>query len=67
MTTYTYFCDCGEITDKDFPLGQSKPTIKCKCGKRAEKAITPPAFVLKGSGWTKAIEQTEEKAYTPQV
>lgn len=52
--------ECGEITDKDFPIGQSKQTIRCSCGKRAEKAITPPVAIYKGHGWTKSCIQAAE-------
>ncbi len=49
---YDYECDsCGEVFEKEFPLGKAPQKVKCSCGKRADRQIGAVGFILKGGDW----------------
>ena len=63
MPIYDYRCDhCGHA----FSAVQSfkdAPLEKCpNCGKRPRRLLTPPAIVLKGSGWYKTDSRATPKS-----
>jgi len=50
MPLYDLYCDCGWKKEQMMKLNQAEP--KCdKCGLRMKKAMSAPAFVLKGNSW----------------
>jgi len=52
MALFDYKCEsCGEVLERDFPVGKAPQTIKCSCGESAGRFYGSVSFVLKGSGW----------------
>ena len=47
---YQYECECGERMD-DFHNMPGRKWVRCKCGKKAMKIISPCNFILKGAGF----------------
>lgn len=40
MATYEYVCKCGHEFEKDCPMAEMKPKVKCpECGKLAPRAF----------------------------
>ena len=38
---YSYACSkCDKVTEKDFPMGKAKSSVKCSCGKKAERVYS---------------------------
>jgi hypothetical protein len=37
VVMYRYACRCGKDLAKDFPSGQAAKTVRCQCGKRADR------------------------------
>lgn len=48
---FDYSCkSCGEVLEKDFPIGEAPSSIECECGERAKRSFGC-SFILKGGGW----------------
>jgi len=52
MPLYDLVCDCGHTKEQILKLNENEPACG-KCGLRMKKAMSAPAFVLKGNGWYK--------------
>ena len=52
MPLYDLVCDCGHAKEQVLKLDEKEPVCE-KCGLRMKKAISAPAFILKGTGWYK--------------
>jgi putative FmdB family regulatory protein len=52
MPRYDLICDCGHSKEQDLKLDEKEPVCD-KCGQRMKKAMSAPAFILKGNGWYK--------------
>ena len=50
MPVYEFKCECGEITE-DLVRVDTREIPCPKCGKKAEKILSPCTFTLKGGGW----------------
>ena len=50
MPLYVLFCDCGNSYETILKLEENLPECG-KCGLQMKKAISAPAFILKGSRW----------------
>jgi putative FmdB family regulatory protein len=49
---FEYGCKkCGEVFEKDFPIGKAEAEVPCKCGEPAGRYYGNMSFVLKGGGW----------------
>ena len=52
MPLYELYCECGWKKEQMMKLNQIEPGCD-KCGLRMKKAMSAPAFVLKGNSWAK--------------
>jgi putative FmdB family regulatory protein len=52
MPLYELFCDCGHSKEQTLKLDEKEPVCD-KCGLRMKKAMSAPAFMLKGKNWYK--------------
>jgi putative FmdB family regulatory protein len=52
MPLYDFVCKCGYIKEEFVKLDQQEPVCD-KCGLRMKRAISAPAFILKGTCWAK--------------
>lgn len=49
---YEYSCRaCGDADEAEFAMGKAPETIQCHCGKRMQRVIAKPKYMLKGEGW----------------
>jgi len=38
---YSYDCGkCGKEIEKNFPMGEAKPHVKCSCGSKADRSYS---------------------------
>ena len=55
MPLYDFVCpNCGQTKEKFIKLNEQEPVCD-KCNSRMRKAISAPAFILKGGGWYKDL------------
>lgn len=52
MPLYDLYCDCGHTKEQVLKLDEQEPVCD-KCNLQMKKAMSAPAFHLKGSGWYK--------------
>lgn len=52
MPTYDFKCGSGHVTERKVPMVQT--TIRCACGKRAQRQFPAPAVRFMGDGFTGA-------------
>jgi putative FmdB family regulatory protein len=52
MPLYDLVCACGHRKEELLKLNQKEPVCD-KCGQQMKKAMSAPAFILKGTGWYK--------------
>lgn len=52
MPLYDLVCSCGHKKEQVLKLDQQEPVCD-KCGQIMKKAMSAPAFILKGSCWAK--------------
>jgi putative FmdB family regulatory protein len=52
MPLYDLICDCGHTKEAFLKLDEQEPVCD-RCGLRMKRAMSAPAFHLKGSGWFK--------------
>ena len=52
MPLYDLYCDCGNTKEEALKLNEKEPVCD-KCGLQMKKAMSAPAFHLKGKGWYK--------------
>ncbi len=50
MPLYDLFCGCGNSKEVFLKLDEAEPVCE-KCGNQMKRAISAPAFILKGGGW----------------
>ena len=50
MPLYELVCDCGHTKEEILKMDEQEPVCD-KCGLRMKRAMSAPAFILKGSGW----------------
>ncbi len=50
MPLYALICDCGHTKEQILKLKEIEPVCG-KCGLRMRKAMSAPAFILKGPNW----------------
>lgn len=50
MPLYDLICDCGHTKEQILTLKETEPVCD-KCGLRMKKAMSTPAFHLKGNNW----------------
>lgn len=51
MPLYDFICPkCGQEKEEFLKLNKQEPVCD-KCGIQMKKAMSAPAFILKGSGW----------------
>ena len=67
MPRYDFKCKCGKEFDKVVTIGKSK--TQCECGKYAVKQLSPPSYILKGSGFcrTDAYKEDRSKSVTRDI
>jgi putative FmdB family regulatory protein len=54
MPLFDFFCDnCGAIKEEFLKLSEKEMPVCDKCGERMKKAMSAPAFILRGNGWYK--------------
>ena len=50
MVANDYKCECGEVTERSFPMGSVRKHVKCPaCGLMARKAIACPNAICRYS------------------
>jgi putative FmdB family regulatory protein len=52
MPLYDFVCKCGHTKEEFVKLDQQEPVCD-KCGLRMKRAVSAPAFILKGNCWAK--------------
>ena len=52
MPLYELICDCGHVMEQVLKIDEKEPVCE-KCGLQMRRAISAPAFILKGNGWYK--------------
>jgi len=52
MPLYDLVCSCGYSKEQVLKLNEKEPMCD-KCGLKMVKAMSTPAFILKGAGWSK--------------
>ena len=52
MPLYDLVCDCGHKVEMFLKLADKEPVCE-KCGRRMKRAMSAPAFVLRGRNWAK--------------
>lgn len=58
---YHYECDsCNAIIDLEFKMGKNPRTVKCSCGKRAERSIGAVDFTIDGISGSRETTFGEE-------
>lgn len=50
MPLYDLVCDCGYTKEQVLKLDEKEPVCD-KCGRKMKRAMSAPAFILRGTGW----------------
>jgi len=60
---YVYTCvECGVVFEESHPMRDVPQIAVCpRCGSAAEKRITAPAVIFKGTGWSKGGDPTMDE------
>ncbi len=63
MPLYDIICSCGYVKEVFLKLNEQEPVCD-KCGLQMKKAMSTPAFHLKGTGWASdnySLKQSNKK------
>lgn len=60
MPLYDLYCSCGHTKETFLKLNEEEPVCD-NCGLQMKKAMSAPAFHLKGKGWFKTDRYGLEK------